>query len=296
MNVLIYANCQAHQIVMGLSLMLLGKVQLASIDINSPEAKEQLEKLASGNAGSRIDFVLTNHNVDDLLPFFDRQKIIAFPTIHFGGFHPDVSYFASTDTPSKPLFFKQNPTISALALWGHLRGLPVEKTLALYREDVFEALGYMDYFDVCCQAALDNYAQHQFDTALIERFIASRDVFMYGPLHPKLAVTLNLCQGICERLDVAPTYSPDELDGMLPDPLQNEYAWGCFPPLAARLGVEGSWLIRHYNEVFPSLTHYLQAVFAFLDGFPRGSIQFFDKDKTRFEEFHKINDVLSRHA
>ena len=296
MNILVYANCQANQIGLTLSFMLGGKAQIIGIDINNPQAPKQVQELASGKQGPSIDCVVTNHDVGDLLPYFGRDKIIVIPSVHFGGFHPDVVYFAATQTPSKPLFFKKNPTISALALWGHANRLPLEKTLSLYREDVFEALGYMDYFDVCCHAILENFALHHFDAALIERFIASRDVFMYGPFHPRLEVTQSLCEGICDRINLAPNLRPDEMNSMFVDPLQHEYAWGCFPPLAARLGVPGSWLIRHYNEVFPTMTHYLQAVYAFLDGIPRNAIQFFDKDKARFEEFHKINDVLGRFA
>lgn len=294
MNILVYANCQTNQIGMTLSLMLRGKAQIVGIDINNPLAPKQLLELASRKTGAGIDCVVTNHCVADLLPYFSRDKIVEIPSIHFGGFHPDVVYFASKKAPSTPLFFMKNPTISALALWGHMNRLPAETTLLLYREEVFEALGYMDYFDVCSHAIVENFAQHSFNTALIERFITSRDVFMYGPFHPRLEVTQSLCDGVCDRINLAANLNSDELNHMFPDPLQHEYAWGCFPPLAARLGVPGSWMVRHYNDVFLTLTHYLQVVYAFLDGIPRDSIQFFDKDKARFEEFHKINEVLGK--
>ena len=294
MNILVYANCQANQIGMTLSLMLRGKAQIAGIDINNPQAPKLLQDMARGKPGASIDCVVTNHDVNELLPYFAREKIVEIPSIHFGGFHPDVVYFATKKAPSVPLFFKKNPSISALALWGHLNRLPLEKTLSLYREEVFEALGYMDYFDVCCHAIVENFAQHHIDTGLIERFIASRSVFMYGPFHPRLEVTQSLCEGVCERLNLAPNFKFEEMDHMFPDPLQQEYAWGCFPPLAARLGVPGSWMVRHHNEVFLTLEHYLQVVYPFLDSIPRGVVQFFDKDKSRFEEFHKIDEVLGK--
>lgn len=292
MNILIYANCQAGQLLMLLSLMLRGKAKVVSVDINSPQAKAQLQSLASANADGAVDCVLTNQAVDDLLAYFSSDKIIPIPTIHFGGFHPDVVYFAKAETPSQPLFFKSNPTISALALWGYLHNLSADNTLALYREEVFEKLGYMEYFDVCCQAIVENFAQHGMNVGLVERFIASRKVFMYGPLHPRLELVISLCMGICERINLRPVLTFDELNNMLPDPLQGEYAWGCFPPLASRLGVPGSWLIRHHNEVFPTLGHYIRTVFAFWDNFPPGSIQLFDKDKARFDELHNIDEVL----
>ncbi len=159
---------------MALSLMLMEKAQIVGIDTNNPDASKQLQELAEGGRASEIDCVVTNQGIDGLGSAFDRRKIISIPSIHFGGFHPDVVYFASTRSPSKPLFFRNNPTISALALWGHLHRLSANDTAALYREEVFEALGYMDFFDVCCHAILDNFAEHNINAALIERFISSR--------------------------------------------------------------------------------------------------------------------------
>jgi hypothetical protein len=295
MNILVYGNCQANQLITGLKYVLLEQANLLSIDINNPKANEQLASLASQSGAGAADIILTNHNTTELKKHFNHNKIIEVPSIHFGGFHPDVVYYASQSTPNKPLFFMNNPTVSALALWCCLNDIPLDKCLSLYNEEVFEGLGYMDYFDVACEAILQSYKLHDINTQFIEKHLSSRNVFMFGPLHPKFEVTLDLCYGICEKLNVKPSMSYNNINNMLPDPLQGEYAWGCFPPIAERLGVSGSWMIRHYNQAFPTIKHYLTNFYQFMQQTDKKSLQFIERDKHKFEQFHKIDSVLARH-
>lgn len=296
MNILIYGNCQTNQLITALQYLLLGQINILGIDINNPEANNLLASLASKSGVGKADLIITNHDTIELKKYFSSDIIIEVPSIHFGGFHPDIVYFSSKKSPDKPLFYMKNPTVSALALWSCLNNLPLEKSLSLYNEEVFEALGYMDYFDVATQAILQSYQQHSINTKYIEKHLCSREVFMYGPLHPKFEVTLDLCYGICEKINLKPCMTPSNINGMIPDPLQGEYAWGCFPPLADRLGVSGSWMVRHYKHAFPTIRHYLNNFYKFMDQEDKNSIQFLGRDKDKFETFHKIDSVLSRYV
>lgn len=287
-----YGNCQTNQLVYGLTLALNGIAQVQGIDTNSADAINKLKELIQSGQG--VDFVVTNHNVHELIPIIDKSKIVEIPSIHFGGFHPDVVYFANQSTPDKPNFFMNNPTVSAIALWTVLNKVNIYKAQEMYNEQVFEQLGYMDYFDVSCQAIRDNYAQNDIPLSHIDRHLASRKVFMYGPLHPKFEVTLSLCFGICEKIGQQTAVDYDQIVNMVIDPLQNEYAWGCFPPLAKQLGVPGSWYIRHYGQIFPSTIAYLESFHRYISQYQsqHGVVQMIDRDKQRFDDFHKIDSVL----
>lgn len=290
MNILIYANCQQKSLQVVLSLLLVGRSKIWGIDTNHPQSAQQLQQVAQ--SGERMDLVISNMGADEVRKYFPAERIVEIPSIYFGGFHPDVVYFASRNAPEKPLFFKNNPTVSALALWGLLKELPHQKIIELYREEVFEALGYMDYFDVSCGAIRESFVRHELNEDYIERFIAGREVFVHGPLHPRVEVIVSLCLALLGKLNIRPAYDYDELYRQIPDPLQMEYAWGCFPPLAKRLGVPGSWLIRHHNDLFPSLDFYLQGLGAHLHALSLDKVQFLQRDKERFDEFHKIDAVL----
>jgi hypothetical protein len=296
MNILIYGNCQTNQLVQGLTLALLGQAGVQGLDVNDPAVKEKLAAVASNQGKNSFDYVVTNHKVSDLIPYFNKDKIIVVPAINFGGFHPDVVYFATRSLPDTPKFFMNNPTVSAIALWTFINKVTINEAEKLYCNGVFEALGYMDYFDVACNAICTNYLEHGIDVSCIERHISSRDVFMYGPLHPKFCVTLSLCFGICDKLGLKPTLSYDNINSVIQDPLQNEYAWGCFPPIAQKLGVPGSWFIRHYGHIFASTSGYLESFNQFMSQFEQqqGLVQMHNRDKEKFDQFHDIDNVLRR--
>lgn len=273
-------------------LALAGKANLTGIDVNHPEHKTSLKNYFSTNPN--VDFVLVNTYRENLVSYCPDNKIIDIPNIHFGGFHPDVVYFATRSQPRLPKFFMNNPTVSAIAIWGALNKLPAQKVAKLYTEEVFHTLGYMDYFDVACQAIRTNYSQHGINVAAIDRYIASREVFMHGPMHPKFEVTLSLCFAILDMLDITPVNDAAQINSVMMDPLQHEYAWGCFPPLAASLGIQGSWMIRHQSHIFVSISNYLEQLYSFLHQFQHqyGEIQMLERDQERLKQFHKIDEVL----
>lgn len=298
MNILVYGNCQVNQLVNGLMFALVKKANVFGIDVNHPEAKEQLRAFSARTGEGKVDVVVTNHFEPVLNQYFHKDSIVEVPAIYFGGFHPDVIYFSLVSKPGIPCFYMNNPTVSAIALWCALNQVPQEKVASLYNEDVFEALGYMDYFDVACHAIRQSYQDHDIKLSYIDRHLSSRDVFMYGPFHPKFEVTLSLCFGICEKLGLTPSLQYDNINNMVEDPLANEYAWGCFPPLADRLGVPGSSMIRHFSHIFPVIQAYLPSFYKFIKQFQaeHGPVQFIDRDKGKFEQFHNIDTVLRRYV
>jgi len=291
MKILIYANCQTKQIATTLQFCLLGRSTLiAAVDANTQDSSNQLRRASEEH---KFDLVITNLDASDIEQFFDRDTIVEIPDIHFGGFHPDVVYFCLATDPTQPQFFLKNPTVSALALWGHMNNLPQAKVAELYNEQVFEELGYMDYFDISCDALYKSFENLSINPRVLDRHISSREVFMYGPLHPKLEVTMSLCFGLLEKLGIPSSQSYDSLHKLLPDPLQAEYAWACFPPLADRLGVSGSWLIRHWDQTFPTVEAYLHTLQNHLTtAYPQGSLQMFERDRLRFDDFHQVDKVL----
>ena len=291
MNIVLFGNCQNQQLMVGLSLVSMGTVSVHIIDTNLPNANEQLvNHLKMAN----VDAVVTNHNSHVVMKLVPNSKVLVVPTIYFGGFHPDVVYFSDVKTPSKPNFFMNNPTVSAIALWGILQKVPTEKIRSLFDQDVFEKLGYFDYFDISVEAIKKEYLNTEIPLKYIERHLASRDVFMYGPLHPKCEVILSLCFAIAEKLNLKTACTYESLVDILIDPLKQEYQWGCYPPLADRLGVNGSWFIRHYGQVFQNLESYISTLRDFIEHHQlrNGAVQMLERDKKRFDNIHLMDTVL----
>ncbi|MBO6657189.1 MAG: hypothetical protein JJ934_09850 [Pseudomonadales bacterium] len=292
MNILVHGNCQVQQLVLGLKLALMGKANVTGLELSNPDTERNLQLLASRSGSSKVDLVITNQDMSRVTKYFDRQAVVEIPIISFGGFHPDVVYFSFNDSPETPGSFMNNPTVSALALWGYMNGYSAEKTLGFYDESVFEALAYMDYFDLACESLLESYRKKGIGSTYLEKHIVSQSVFMFGPLHPRLEVVLSLCFGILEKLELTPVNRYESIVGVVPDPLEPEYNWGCFPPLAERLGLTGSWFVRHWNHVFPTMDHYLRSFYQSLSQYPNRGVRFFERDRLRFHEYHNLDSVL----
>ena len=292
MNILVHGNCQVQQLVLGMNLALMGKANVYGVELSNPSATKELESLASRTGSSKIDLVVTNQDTIKVTQYFEPSVVYTIPIISFGGFHPDVVYFSSAEAPEKPASFMKNPTVSALALWGYSNGCSVDETISFYSESLFEELRYMEYFDLACESLFESYRMNEINSMYLERHVVSSDVFMYGPLHPRLDVVLSLCFGVLEKLNLAPENSYESIAGVVPDPLEHEYYWGCFPPIAARLGLSGSWFIRHWNNVFPTIAHYVNGFFTHMSQHQRGPVHFFERDRLRFKEYHKIDAVL----
>lgn len=294
MNILIYANCQTNQLVYSFSFALAGVATVSAIDMNHEDHKA---KLAAFFQSNEVDYVITNTESDELKKYCSEQQIVKIPTIHFGGFHPDVVNFALESMPDNPILFMKTPTVSAIALWSAINGIEMSKASTLYNEQVFSELGYIEYFDSAADAIRNNYHSHGIDMAYIDRFLASRDVFMYGPMHPKFEVTLSMCFGVLAKLGIQPANELEHIKGAIIDPLQYEYYWGCFPPLASHLGVEASWFIRHHSHTFFNIPTYLENLYPFIQQVQQqaGKVQMINRDKKRFEQFHNIDQVLRSH-
>ena len=294
MNILIYGNCQSKQIALSLQFLLMGRVQIEIIETWWADAQSRLDGAKKNE--KNIDLILTNKDKEQLAKYFDKNKIVEIPSISFGGFHPDVAQFSLSSSPAKPFFFENNPTVSAIALTCLINKIPKDKAISLYNEDVFYKLKYFDYFDISCDAIVKSYERVDISAIYIERFLVGREVFMHGPLHPKLNVVIGLCLGVLEKINEKPLFTIEELDGIVPDPLAKEYAWGCYPPLASRLSVNGSWLSRNRDIVYPTVDDYLTEFYSFMSRYPAEDFQIISWDKRRYDDLHNIDNVIKEYV
>jgi hypothetical protein len=72
-----------------------------------------------------------------------QYDVVYCPRINFAAFHPDLTYVQNRGT------FVQSPLSdynSKIVLFGYLRGLSVGDTLRLFNANVYEALGYFNFW------------------------------------------------------------------------------------------------------------------------------------------------------
>ena len=179
---------------------------------------------------------------EGLLERLPRARL--FPAIVFTAFHPDAVYvgdlasLAHSRLAPSPL----GTYHSAIALYGYLRGFSAEATLALYREDVFARLGYLDAWDEAAADLIGASRAIGFDLSAELLRWSRTGLFMHNINHPRLSVLGDIAARLLREAGIAPravaveAYAPDAL---LDDPI-----WPVYPAVATLYGVPGSLVFK----------------------------------------------------
>lgn len=258
----------------------------------APKGKVNIDEI-SDNVLASFDIVITNDATSTLSSRDAISHLVQIPTIHFGGFHPDVVYMRLKEDSSIPVFDTRNASASGLALFAFNHGFSIQKARELYTHEIYHKLKFLDYFDISCETLMQSFLTSGLKTDLLEKFLVGRDVFMHGPLHPKQPVVTSLVYALMEKEGMKPVVSMDSLNQILRDPKEYEYAWSCFPPMAKSLGIAGGWGVRLQNQFFLNIDSYLTHFYDFMENAPK-AIEMAPADKERFEHFHCIYSLLGK--
>ena len=109
------------------------------------------------------------------------SRVRQFPPIVYGGFHPDIVYVARSG--GGHLQGPMGEYQSSIALWAWLNDLDVDQAAALYRPEVFEALGFDRYHDAAHRALLRHGASAQLPLEPLVDSWATRGCWKIGRAH-----------------------------------------------------------------------------------------------------------------
>ncbi len=223
------------------------------------------------------DLAFTQAFPTGLLPGGDSRAVQALapavrpvPSIVFSAFHPDMVY-AGASSDLAALKLAPSPLgqyHSAIALTAHRLGLDLRRTAALFREDVFARLGYLDHWEPAVRELSAAAAQGGFDLDRELTRWARRGAFMHVMNHPKAFVLGDIARRLLREAGLDP--APVEIEDYLGDELVQDVVWPIYPPVAAQFGLTGSYLFktRARGEAFPilyDLPGFLAASFALYD-------------------------------
>ena len=235
MRLAVLGNCQAYAMARCIRA-LNPEVEIASIGWAELKSDEQVQRLVSSLEG--LDAVLVqplNHpGLEGLHPkALIRRPIrcVFFPALHFTGFHPD----ALLGPGRAGLGSLIGEWHSALILAAYLRGLPPERTEALFNAYIYGALGYYDEYAKAEQFLQMRAAQVEWD--LGAELVAWRGAspFVHTPNHPKIEVMMSLARQLCAKAGLE-----FDADALAPaDPFDRFGDWPVYPQIGKRLGVPG---------------------------------------------------------
>jgi hypothetical protein len=231
MKITVIGNCQANQLAACLSL--LGRDLTAEA-----QTMRRLDDLRSRVENS--DLVLVQPHVEEIdeLPARLRDKIRFYPRISFSAFQPDVLPPAGR-MKNSPI--GRGGMNSRLTLYGWFKSMSVRETLSLFREEVFQKLGFFDHWDRARKLLLEEGERSELDLESDFERWAKSGCFMYLPVHPKGFVLADIAASILHRMDIA----LNDVDaGTLPDIQKGRGHWPVYPEIAARLGIEGGYAFQ----------------------------------------------------
>lgn len=164
-----------------------------------------------------------------------EPKVRVIPPISFAGFHPDCVYVATQE--GRHLHGPMGEYQSSIAFWSWKHGLSVPEAIALFRDEVYQALGFHDHYQVAYRQLVQMGRRTGYPLgALLDRWRA-RGCFMHTINHPHLAALADLTELILAKEGVQPLPG---VAGWVEDRLANWPVWPVYPEIAARLGVPGS--------------------------------------------------------
>jgi hypothetical protein len=167
------------------------------------------------------------------------HKLRLFMPLNFSAFHPDCVYITAGD--GTHLQGPMGDYHSSIAFWACRQAWSVKDALALFRPEVYELLGFADHEASSREVLLQfgEMAGLAIDP-LLHRWMRG-GAWMHTVNHPKVHALADLAAELLRREGIEPMVQLGEL---VEDSLADFPVWPVYPPVAARYGVQGSYLFK----------------------------------------------------
>ncbi len=277
-KVVIFGNCQSLELAKLMQAMTGGvvavTVETTRTVINQMQSGQF--QLASLIEASDLIFV---QNIGEILILIKQQfpesfyKVRRFPSINFFAYHPDLVY-VSSNKQSAMIKGVTGEYQSAIALGGWLAGLSAKETISLFREDVFEALGYYSYWDYSKKLLMAASYRCDFDVANLFDKWCDQGCWLYSINHPKQLVLADVARRLLtnEQIDTLPGAEHFVVDSLAKGPV-----WPVYPEIGKQLGISGHYYFKRVEGLCPiekpvlmvALDDYILESYAMFDRYGR---------------------------
>ncbi len=208
-----------------------------------------------------------------------RGKFYFYPVVDFNAFHPDCVYIRHT-VQNRFLHSPIGDYHSAIAFLGYLQRLKLEQTLALFQAEIFERLGYFQYWKVSEEVLFQQAHAIEFPLEGVYRSWVRRCPFMHTVNHPKLFVLADVVRTVLKQSGV--TIASVNAEDYFPDELLYDAVWPVYPEVAESMGLQGSYVFKGgaRSEDLPP--------FLSLSEFVRASWEIYRKENPRVLECPRV--------
>ena len=227
--VLVVGNCQVGTVGRCVEAMLphaTVHAVMVSSDTGKPVAN-------TGPIPREVDAVIaysTARKALSLTGLIDTARITYVPRVTFAAYHPDIVYVPH-DGGMIPSPMGEYHSAIILRAW--LEGLTVPRTLSLFSEGVYDALGYFAYWESSARNLLEEGRQVGVTLDDCLRSWSAKGCFMFTVNHPRLHALADVARAALRALELEPSVHHPEL--LLSDPLMVGPVWPVFARLLSSL-------------------------------------------------------------
>jgi len=247
-KILLLGNCQVRPLARLMQAMS-GDAETTAIEL-IPEVIRHLEEreneLSQQIRESDLIFVHLHGEVLRILEKNypeDYAKVRLAPRISFSAFHPDIDYVE--DSQGNHVLGPMGAYQSSIAFFGWKNAISVAETLNLFREDVYDSLGYFAYGNASRELLLQ---EGELAGLPLEGLINSwftRGCWMYSMNHPKLFPLADVARALLERENINTLPGVEEF---VDDEMNSESVWPIYPEVAKRMGLAGHYLFKRSTD------------------------------------------------
>lgn len=238
-----------------------------------------------------------HHTIDPNSVLIGKYPAIAgksrfVPRVAFSAFHPDMGYAHKKSGGNVHGFCGAYQSL--LTFYAYENNFSVDKAINLFTPKVFEAVNYFDYFATSEALLIEQGQLSDLPMAgLLNKWKRSGS-FMYTLNHPKMFVLTDIVRAFLNREKIP--YADHVLD-YVDDTMVNGPAWGVYPEIARKIGVDGGYYFKRAKQ------HLGETEFLDLEGFIAQSYSHFDSYNEHLycptlesDRFRKIAGVLQEQS
>lgn len=255
-----FGNCQSLEIVKCLRLM---RPDIAFDHVRYCDRVNLTERFQDVDPACQI-FLVQNPVMtfnSEIAALRKTFRVIDYPAVAYSGFHPDV---IRPLIDGKLVPGPMGSNHSSIVLHAFRQGIAMSDVASLFREDVFEALGFHQHK----QVSDDHLAQSLAELGLYDKATAKEieasGCFMHCPVHPKLPFIAMLARAVLAKLDLPPRISYPE--NIMADEMAGQVVWPIYPAIAKRLGLGGGeyiFQLKHKNKSIYTLEEFIDASYEY---------------------------------
>ena len=248
-KILLLGNCQVRPLSQLMQAML-GDAEITAVEL-LPDALKRLgdreaeisRRIAESDL---IFFHLHGEGLDAFRKSFPQEngKVRFMPRIAYSGFHPDIDYVE--DSQGNRVFGPMGGYHSSIAFWGWKNALSVSATLDLFREEVYESLGYFEYVSASRELLVSEGEQTCVPLAKLMEKWSQRGCWMYSMNHPKLLCLADVARAVLEREGFETLPGVEEF---VDDDMGSDAVMPMYPEVASKLGLVGHYLFKRGTDV-----------------------------------------------